>query len=83
MRGYEAAGKNSASSERQCGNAIPGGRHHECQVCQRDAACASGTGIRPVRPGSFHKDHGELDHPMRGSVSAAALRSDERRTAPE
>ena len=83
MRSHEAAGKNTVPSERQRGNAIPGGGHHECQVCKRDAACTSGTGIRPVRPEPFHKDHGELDHPMRGPVSAAALRSDERRAAPE
>ena len=46
--GHEAAGKNTASSERQCGNSIPGGRYHECQVCKRDAACTPGTGILPV-----------------------------------
>ena len=42
MRSHEAAGKNTVPSERQRGNAIPGGGHHECQVCKRDAACTSG-----------------------------------------
>lgn len=60
-------------SQRQCGNTIPGGRHHERKVCGRHAPCASGTGIRPLRPEPFHKDHGELDHPVCGPVSAAAL----------
>ena len=54
MRGHEAAGKNTVSSERQRGNSIPGGRHYERQVCKRDAACTPGTGIRPVRPKSFY-----------------------------
>ena len=75
--------KNTASSERQRGNTILGGRHYERQVCKRDAACTPGAGIRPVQPKSFYKDHGKLDHPMCGPVSAAALRSDERRAAPE
>lgn len=33
--------------------------------------CTSGTRIRPLRPEPFNKDHGELDPPMRGLVSAA------------
>ena len=75
--------KNTVSFERQRGNSILGGRHYERQVCKRDAACTPGTGIRPVRPKSFYKDHGKLDHPMCGPISAAALRSDERRAALE
>lgn len=82
MRSDETARKNAVPSEGQCGNSGPGGRHHECQVCEQDADRTPGAGVCQIWSGSFHEDHGKLDHPMRGPVSAAALRPDERRAAP-
>ena len=59
----EVTGENTAAGfRRKHRDTIPGGRDHECQVCQRHAAGTAGTGIRQIQPEPFHQNHGKLDY---------------------
>ena len=71
---YKLAGEDPAAGFRgKHRDIVPGGRDHECQVCERNASGTAGTGIRQIQSEPFHQNHGQLDHRLCGPLPETAV----------